>query len=108
MVTDHLPVLISYLDREQRFRFVNKTYHDWFGIVAAMGEPFALDGQPVAVTTSIGVAFYEGGAATAAELVREADQRLYEAKDAGRNTYRASPPPASKNDPLSAPRAESA
>lgn len=32
MVTDHLPALISYLDRELRFRFVNKAYQDWFGI----------------------------------------------------------------------------
>ncbi|BEP39004.1 hypothetical protein GmRootV11_59780 (plasmid) [Variovorax sp. V11] len=32
MVTDHLPALISYLDRDLRFRFVNKAYQDWFGI----------------------------------------------------------------------------
>lgn len=31
-ITDHLPALISYLDRDLRFRFVNKTYQDWFGI----------------------------------------------------------------------------
>ncbi|WP_455431957.1 PAS domain S-box protein [Variovorax beijingensis] len=32
MVTDHLPALISYLDRDLRFRFVNKAYQDWFGV----------------------------------------------------------------------------
>ncbi|WP_256230745.1 PAS domain-containing protein, partial [Variovorax sp. YR750] len=32
MVTDHLPALISYLDRDLRFRFVNKAHQDWFGI----------------------------------------------------------------------------
>ena len=32
MVTDHLPALISYLDGDLRFRFVNKAYQDWFGV----------------------------------------------------------------------------
>ncbi|MDP9992655.1 diguanylate cyclase (GGDEF)-like protein/PAS domain S-box-containing protein [Variovorax boronicumulans] len=35
MVTDHLPVLISYLDRDLRFRFLNQTYQEWFGEEAA-------------------------------------------------------------------------
>jgi len=35
MVTDNLPVLISYLDRDLRFRFVNRTYQQWFGSEAA-------------------------------------------------------------------------
>ncbi len=30
-VTDAMPVLISYVDAERRYRFVNKTYQDWFG-----------------------------------------------------------------------------
>jgi PAS domain S-box-containing protein len=30
-VTDHLPALVSYLDRDLRFRFVNRRYQDWFG-----------------------------------------------------------------------------
>jgi len=35
MVTDNLPVLISYLDRDLRFQFVNRTYQQWFGSEAA-------------------------------------------------------------------------
>jgi diguanylate cyclase (GGDEF)-like protein/PAS domain S-box-containing protein len=35
MVTDNLPVLISYLDRDLRFRFVNQTFQEWFGPEAA-------------------------------------------------------------------------
>ncbi|BAY47078.1 sensory box histidine kinase [Scytonema sp. HK-05] len=31
LITDSLPVCISYVDREQRYRFVNKTYEEWFG-----------------------------------------------------------------------------
>jgi PAS domain S-box-containing protein len=30
-ITNALPIMISYLDREQRFRFVNKPYETWFG-----------------------------------------------------------------------------
>jgi PAS domain S-box-containing protein len=31
LITDSLPVCISYIDQEQRYRFVNKTYEKWFG-----------------------------------------------------------------------------
>ncbi|WP_448204023.1 NahK/ErcS family hybrid sensor histidine kinase/response regulator [Azospirillum sp. sgz302134] len=30
LVTDAVPALIAYVDAEQRFRFVNKAYEDWF------------------------------------------------------------------------------
>ena len=42
-ITDNLPVLISYLDREERFRFANATYRDWLGV-----EPAALIGRRLA------------------------------------------------------------
>src|ERR671919_2266051 len=32
LVADNVPALISYVDREQRYRFANRTYGDWFGI----------------------------------------------------------------------------
>ncbi len=32
MVANNVPALISYVDREQRFRFSNRTYEDWLGI----------------------------------------------------------------------------
>ncbi len=32
LVTDSLPVLIGYWDREEKFRFANHHYLDWFGI----------------------------------------------------------------------------
>ncbi|MFN3792268.1 diguanylate cyclase domain-containing protein [Massilia sp.] len=43
MITDNLPVLISYIDPEHRFRFGNATYEKWFGIA-----PEELVGMPVA------------------------------------------------------------
>ncbi len=30
-VTDHLPVLIAYIDRDMKFRFINKTGEIWYG-----------------------------------------------------------------------------
>ena len=32
LITDSLPVLISYVDSEQCYRFVNKTYEDWYDL----------------------------------------------------------------------------
>ena len=32
LIANNVPALISYVDREQRFRFSNRTYDDWFGI----------------------------------------------------------------------------
>jgi len=32
LITDSLPVLISYVDGQQRYQFNNKTYEDWFGL----------------------------------------------------------------------------
>jgi PAS domain S-box-containing protein len=42
LLTDALPVLISYVDHEQRYRFANHAYKAWFG-----QEPAALLGRPV-------------------------------------------------------------
>ncbi len=33
LVTDAMPALISYVDKNQRYRFANQTYHDWFGVI---------------------------------------------------------------------------
>ena len=30
-ITDHVPVLIAYVDRDQRYQFNNRNYHAWFG-----------------------------------------------------------------------------
>src|SRR4029077_4230885 len=32
LVANSVPALISYVDREQRYQFSNRTYDDWFGI----------------------------------------------------------------------------
>ena len=42
LITDALPILISYIDRDQRFQFANQAYESWFG-----RPPAELIGQPV-------------------------------------------------------------
>ncbi len=41
-ITDNLPVLISYIDQDERYRFVNQTLKNWLGI-----EPEAVIGRKV-------------------------------------------------------------
>jgi diguanylate cyclase (GGDEF)-like protein len=55
-------------------------------LVAAL-EP-VVDGEPLIVTISLGVAALAPGVDTAEALLRRADERLYEAKRAGRNCVR--------------------
>ncbi len=31
IITDNLPAFVSYVDKDERYRFVNKRYEDWFG-----------------------------------------------------------------------------
>ncbi|MBV8031854.1 MAG: EAL domain-containing protein [Betaproteobacteria bacterium] len=43
LVADNVPALISYVDRDERYRFSNRTYADWFGIA-----PDQMTGRTVA------------------------------------------------------------
>jgi diguanylate cyclase (GGDEF)-like protein len=54
----------------------------------AMHASFALLGQPISITASIGVALYPADAAKADMLLRYADTAMHQAKQAGRDTYR--------------------
>lgn len=58
-------------------------------IVSAMQAPFELEGATVSVSASIGLTFYQDGALDPVALLKQADMLLYQAKQAGRNTYRA-------------------
>ena len=57
-------------------------------ILAAVNRPFVVDGQPLDVSTSIGIAFHHDARISAEDLLAHADQALYEAKNGGRNTFR--------------------
>jgi diguanylate cyclase (GGDEF)-like protein/PAS domain S-box-containing protein len=49
---------------------------------------FSLGDRRLSLTSSLGVATYPGDAATPQELIAHADAAMYQAKDAGKNTWR--------------------
>ena len=55
-------------------------------IFAALYEPLVIDGRSIATVASIGVAHWDG-AATAAELLRNADLAMYRAKSLGKGRH---------------------
>ena len=57
-------------------------------LLAALVEPFELDGHEIIVTASIGVALAPGDADEPGRLLQYADIALYRAKEEGRNTFR--------------------
>jgi diguanylate cyclase (GGDEF)-like protein/PAS domain S-box-containing protein len=59
-------------------------------ILLALRDPIAIQGTPVILSTSIGIAIPGHHGEPAAEILRRADQAMYEAKAAGRNTIRLS------------------
>jgi diguanylate cyclase (GGDEF)-like protein/PAS domain S-box-containing protein len=56
-------------------------------IIAALHEPCVIDGRPLTVKTSIGIAMSEGGRESPGELLRRADLAMYVAKDNGRGGW---------------------
>ena len=56
------------------------------GAVGAMS--FNLGEERLSLTSSLGIATYPGHAATPHELIAHADAAMYQAKDAGKNTWR--------------------
>jgi len=61
-------------------------------IVERMRDPVACAGQTLRLSTSVGIALFDGATQSAEALVAAADAALYEAKRAGRNTYAAAAP----------------
>jgi diguanylate cyclase (GGDEF)-like protein len=59
-------------------------------LIAALSQPFDIDGTTVSITTSAGVAIYPIHGEDVDALTKSADQALYEAKRAGKNVHRTS------------------
>jgi diguanylate cyclase (GGDEF)-like protein len=57
-------------------------------IIAALSEAFDLNGQPGRVGTSIGISIFPDDADNPIQLVKQADQAMYLAKQSGKNTCR--------------------
>jgi diguanylate cyclase (GGDEF)-like protein/PAS domain S-box-containing protein len=56
-------------------------------VLAAVKEPFMLDGQEVVATFSIGIGIYPSDCDSCAQLVKQAEHALHYAKASGRNQY---------------------
>lgn len=54
-------------------------------IVASFNRPFSLDGIDVSVTASVGIALAPDHGDTCEDLLKKADQAMYEAKNRGRH-----------------------
>ncbi|MGB5081289.1 MAG: diguanylate cyclase [Burkholderiales bacterium] len=59
-------------------------------VVEAVSQPYVVEGHAVGMTASAGVAVYPVHGEDADTLMKSADLALYEAKHAGKNTYRMS------------------
>lgn len=57
-------------------------------LVTLMGGPFLLDGQQVHIGASIGIAHLHRHTSSIEDLLKQADLALYDAKDAGRSSFR--------------------
>ncbi len=57
-------------------------------VLAAMNEPFTVEGNEVVLTFSIGIAIYPLDAVDGPHLIKQAENALHHAKSGGRNQYR--------------------
>ncbi|MFI9651429.1 diguanylate cyclase domain-containing protein [Guyparkeria halopsychrophila] len=57
-------------------------------VIEVLTQPFALDDEQVSIGVSIGIAVFPEHARDAEELINHADAAMYDAKAAGRNTFR--------------------
>jgi len=57
-------------------------------LVARIGQPYVLRGQPIRIGASVGIAMYPRHGATVDALLRHADAAMYAAKAGGRRQYR--------------------
>src|SRR5664279_5518655 len=79
---DEFAIIQKLLDQPSDAAALAMRVHD------AIREPFDLDGHQVTVDISIGISIAPNDATELDELMKTADMALYEAKNAGRGTYR--------------------
>jgi len=56
-------------------------------LLDAVAEPMRVEGHELFITTSIGIALYPSDGDSAEALLKNADNAMYRAKEAGRNSY---------------------
>jgi diguanylate cyclase (GGDEF)-like protein len=79
---DEFAVILPFLDRPESAVALAQRF------IATLQKPFVIDGEVANIGASIGIALFPEHGATIDDLLRHADEALYEAKRSGRNTYR--------------------
>lgn len=79
---DEFVVLLEHVETSEVAELVARK------LMAAMQREFTVDGATLTVSISIGIAFCGHHCLARDELIQIADAALYQAKEAGRNTYR--------------------
>jgi diguanylate cyclase (GGDEF)-like protein len=79
---DEFVVLLDRMGRQQEVTAIA------VGVLERMQQDFLIDGMPLRMTTSIGIATFPKDGESVEELLKNADTAMYEAKQNGRNTYR--------------------
>lgn len=78
---DEFMVILSQLPDTSAIEKIAQT------ILIALAEPYYLDAETAYVSASIGITMYPSDALEAEQLVRNADQAMYVAKNEGRNRF---------------------
>ncbi len=78
---DEFTVILTDLDENHSVELVANV------ILLKLAEPFLLDDKPVHVSVSIGITLFPADADSLDDLLKNADQAMYAAKDQGRNRY---------------------
>ena len=79
---DEFAILVPDVTQEQAQALAER-------VIRAISQiPFRFEGQNLRLTTSLGIALYPQHAANGEELIAHADAAMYQAKDAGKNTWR--------------------
>jgi len=80
---DEFVLLLEHLEEPQRAAFVAED------LLEALSAPFSLgSGHDLYVQASIGISLYPDDGSRGEDLIRDADAAMYQAKRAGRNTFR--------------------
>lgn len=78
---DEFVLMLSEVDGQRPKALVEATAER---ILESIRHPFSIQGHDFTLDCSIGISLYPSGARSADELVQQAEQALYQAKDAGR------------------------
>ncbi|APV50103.1 hypothetical protein BWI17_10660 [Betaproteobacteria bacterium GR16-43] len=79
---DEFVVILPDLERPENARVVADK------ILKELMRPVDISGHEIHITTSIGISHYPNDATDVSHLLKHADNAMYQAKDAGRNTIR--------------------